>query len=361
MRTFPELIKVLEIENSSMCNAACPQCLRELRPGDHSWFNENYLPTSFFKDRIPKEVYLNLNKLLFTGTIGDPCTAPNFIDVIKTVRSIAPDIKIAVATNGGMKSEAFWKDLAKALGSNSEVVFAIDGLEDTNDIYRMNVSWKKLMKNVKSFINAGGNATWQYIIFKHNQHQVDEAKLIAKEVGFQNFLSKPSHRFVVDDILETQRIGKNQIVISAPTEDKYVHSIVLKKEKTKFVMQDWLEKSENTCIECYAKKDKSIFIDSLGQIFPCCFLAASIYSRTAINVPDGWDLLWNKYGKEKINLNYVDWDNILDSKFFQSIEESWRLSYQEGRLAICAGTCSNSNIRFHDPNEFDKMKNEKIN
>ncbi len=361
MTAFQETLKVLEIENSSICNAACPQCLRELRPGDHSWFEETFLPTEFFKDRIPKEVYQGLNKILFSGNIGDPCSAPNFIEVIKTVRDIIPDTKIMVSSNGGLRNEKFWKELAEVLGPNSEVVFAIDGLSDTNDIYRVNVSWNTLMKNVKSFIDAGGNATWQYIIFQHNQHQVEEAKALAKDLGFKNFLSKPSHRFLLDDIMGTQRLGKNNIVISAPTEEKFVHKLILKKGRSEFNMNTWLESSEDTCIECYAKKDKSLFINSLGEILPCCFLAASLFSRTQISVPDGWDTLWNLYGKDKINLKYHEWNNIIESDFFQGIEQSWVKNYQDGRLAICAGTCSNSNIRFHDPNEFDNMKNEEIN
>ena len=34
----------------------------------------------------------------------------------------------------------------------------------------------------KVFIEAGGNANWDYLIFDHNIHQVAEAKQIAKKI-----------------------------------------------------------------------------------------------------------------------------------------------------------------------------------
>ena len=43
---------------------------------------------------------------------------------------------------------------------------------------------------MKSFINAGGSIPWEYLVFKHNQHQVEDAKKLAKELGFQEFYEK---------------------------------------------------------------------------------------------------------------------------------------------------------------------------
>ena len=45
------------------------------------------------------------------------------------------------------------------------------------------------MENSKAFIEAGGNAEWQFIIFDYNEHQVEEAKNIAFDMGFKNFFT----------------------------------------------------------------------------------------------------------------------------------------------------------------------------
>ena len=61
--------------------------------------------------------------------------------------------------------------------------FSIDGLEDTNHLYRQDVEWDKIMERAKKFIGAGGRAEWKFIIFRHNQHQVEEARSLSKELG----------------------------------------------------------------------------------------------------------------------------------------------------------------------------------
>ena len=75
----------------------------------------------------------------------------------------------------------FWKDLAKIKGL--KVTFNIDGLQDTNHLYRRNVKWDRLIANVEAFISAGGKADWRYLIFKHNEQQIDEAKTLSKNLN----------------------------------------------------------------------------------------------------------------------------------------------------------------------------------
>ena len=55
----------------------------------------------------------------------------------------------------------------------SEVWFAIDGLEDTHSIYRQGTNWKKIIDNVMTFVDAGGKARWDMLVFQHNEHQVE--------------------------------------------------------------------------------------------------------------------------------------------------------------------------------------------
>ena len=50
------------------------------------------------------------------------------------------------------------------------------------------------MTNVKSFIQAGGEAHWEFLVFKHNEHQVEEARNLAREMGFKEFYLKKRRR-----------------------------------------------------------------------------------------------------------------------------------------------------------------------
>lgn len=346
----------IQIENSSICNAACPQCIREYKEPTKDWLNETYLDVEFFKN-IPDEIYNKLKIFYFTGNIGDPCTAPNFLEVCRYVRAKNPDMFIKISTNGGMKTPDFWSELATILGPKAEVVFAIDGLEDSNHIYRVNVRWDKLMKNVKAFIAAGGKPYWQYIAFKHNQHQVEQAREVAREMGFAKFIVKPSHRFALDGIMGVDRFNKTAVKIEPPDDQTLVHKVVIHKTARSF--NELKEQSNESKIDCHVKHSyQSLYIDHLGRMWPCCYLAAGLYVTEGQPINDGWLDVWNNYGKDKINLNIHSWYDILEGDFFKAIENSWTKDYGNGRIITCAITCSKFQSRVNIPSEMNRIIEE---
>jgi sulfatase maturation enzyme AslB (radical SAM superfamily) len=71
---------------------------------------------------------------------------------------------------------------------NHRIEFAIDGLEDTNHLYRVNSKWNTIMLGVKTLReNFTGNMWWRYVIFEHNFHQIVEARDLAHKLGFNSF------------------------------------------------------------------------------------------------------------------------------------------------------------------------------
>lgn len=86
----------------------------------------------------------------------------------------------------------WWSRIAPLLG---ECVFAIGGLQDTHSLYRRGTDFKTVLRNAQAFIRAGGTATWAFVIFKHNEHQVEEARRLSREMGFLSFRLKKTKRF----------------------------------------------------------------------------------------------------------------------------------------------------------------------
>jgi hypothetical protein len=204
------------------------------------------------------------------------------------------------------------------------------------------------MKNVRSFIDSGGNATWQFVVFKHNEHQLDDAVDFGKKLGFTNFMVKVSHRFALDKIYNRVSIGSDGTIIEPPINTEYVHDVI-NNISTDFNIDSWLTASENKKINCCAKKDLSVYIDSEGNIFPCCYIGAYLFSKHPLKINDQWDSLYNTEGK-LCNLNTMSWSNIINSNFFDQIEKRWNYNtYSEGRLAICAANCGVFNERINDP------------
>lgn len=345
---FYNNLNELQIENTSICNASCSMCLREHTPEDKSWFTETYLSNDFFENKIPDKIYSELQSILFNGVLGDPAAAPNFIDVCRIIKRKSPSISITISTNGGLRSTSFWTELATVLSHNDKVIFAIDGLHDTNDIYRVNVKWDKVMANASAFISAGGNSEWQYISFQHNQHQIEEARTLANTMKFNSFFVKPSYRFILDEMTNTQHFGSNGVLLSAPTDNTKHHLIHIQKKR--FNISEWQQSSNNSKINCYVRHSKSAYIDHLGRLYPCCPIASGQMVRRTVKFIDGWDELWDKHGGNSINLNTTPWDDIVSGSFFMGIKDSWDKDYASGRLASCAGTCSDSELKFnHKP------------
>ena len=237
-------IKVLHLESTDVCQAACPLCARETNPE----FNKNiknHLRIDQLLEHFDDNAIAKLDKVFMCGNYGDPVAGKHTLDIFKYVRNINPSITLGINTNGALQTTTWWSEVGKLFNNpNDYVVFSIDGLEDTNSIYRVNVIWEKVMNNVKAFIDAGGNAHWDMLIYRHNQHQVDAAEQLSRDLGFSWFRAKVSKRPPV-----------------AGLEQPY----------------NWADPLPNTGpIQCHVLNEQSAYIDAQGRLHPCCWLGGSL-------------------------------------------------------------------------------------
>lgn len=236
------MYKVLHIEPTDVCQAACPLCARETDLA----FDKNkkhHLTLDQIKEKFNEDFIRNLDKMFMCGNYGDPAAGKHTLEIFEYFRSVNPTITLGMNTNGGLQNMTWWINLARLLKKpNDFVVFSIDGLEDTNHIYRRNVNWEILEANVASFIAAGGPAHWDMLVYKHNQHQVDECEAVARKMKFKWFRTKVSKREYINGLEEP--IG-------------------------------WLRPTYTPGqIDCRALQESSIYIDAQGCISPCCWLGA---------------------------------------------------------------------------------------
>jgi len=325
-------LKILDIEPSSFCNAKCPQCMRESQNGSYDFFNQVNLTDTFFEIFFPKQVVINLEIVSFSGNVGEPTMNKHLIDIIRWFRKQNPKIYVEVYTNGSVQKPKFWSELGEVIGHNGNVIFAIDGLEDTNHIYRIGVKWNLLMQNAKAYIESGAKATWQFIPFLHNEHQVELAKQLSAEMGFDKFKIKISHR----DLLNQQQNEKTRVY--PPKNPMYTHS----GNKLDFTNLDVTENYLNSLdIKCYAIENSNLYISAEGLVFPCCHTASIILLDDNM-VPEPYS--WIRKTKSQFNLNEINLHNntleqILKSVTFNEIKESWNKDISVGKNAICAAIC----------------------
>jgi hypothetical protein len=277
-------IKVLHLEPTTDCNAACPQCKRT-----YNTFESAELTLSRITELFSVEFIKQLDKMFMCGNLGDPAAAKDTIEIFKYFRSINPAIILGMNTNGGIRTTKWWADLASVLNNPKDyVVFSIDGLEDTNHIYRRNVVWSRVIENAASFIKHGGQAHWDMLVFAHNEHQVDLVEQIAASMDFKWFRAKISKRHKVAPIPW----------LSAPVK--------------------WQDPNVTLgTIDCYALKEKSIYVDAQGTFYPCCWLGNT--------------------------------SNTLEQ--FDEIKLNWNTNKQN---TICAATCSKINVGTSFTNQWQR-------
>ena len=239
-------IKEIHIEPTSLCNAECPMCARNIKGnGLNPNITLRSLDLAWFEKNITIQQIKNLNKVFFCGNVGDPASTPELLEIIEYFKTCNPNLVVGLNTNGGLKTKTWWTKLGHLLdGPLDYCVFSIDGLEDTNHLHRRNVKWQKVFENAKAFISTGASAHWDMLVFEHNHHQVKQCKELAKVMGFSWFRSKETDRWD----------------IYPPTRIKPLHS---------YETVDYTD----TKPDCEKDKDSSIFIDYTGKIWPCCHMA----------------------------------------------------------------------------------------
>ena len=91
------------------------------------------------------------------------------------------------------------------LDSNDVVFFAVDGLEDTCGMYRVNFTEKDFWQVMDILMMATHeyniNAIWTFIPFRFNEHQVEEAKRRALDMDIMFCIRKSSRWTNEDDPL----------------------------------------------------------------------------------------------------------------------------------------------------------------
>lgn len=345
-----EDIKHLHIEITEKCQAACPMCDRNQNGGpDNPHLKNRELYLHNIKRFFPPEFVKQLNGITFCGNYGDPIIATDTLEIAKYFRQHNQQLHFSMNTNGGARPKVWWEELAKTFGKNGSVTFSIDGLEDTNHLYRQNVIWNNIMNAATAFIDAGGRARWDFLIFEHNEHQVDQAKQLANDMGFEKFIPKKTARFFStmknkgkEEHQAKNRHGDNTTLIKKPKDEKYLNTALKQEEKIVEKFGSMSDFYDQTPIECKVAKEKSLYISAEGLVLPCCWVGSRLYKWW---MKEGEDQTWiflNKVGgKERLSLHNSSLKEIFDTGFFRDIEKSWKLnSCQEGKALVCAMKCS---------------------
>lgn len=348
MYNYKDITKV-HLEITQRCQAACPMCDRNENGGlDNRHITNAELSLEDCKRIFDPEFIAQLNTMYMCGNLGDPIVARDTLEVFKYFRQHNPNIWLSMNTNAGAKDVDWWQELAQVFGRNGAVIFSVDGLEDTNHLYRQNVVWSNVERNMQAFIAAGGRARWEFIIFGHNEHQTERAKELADLWGCERFRLKKSGRFFTasskpKDVHQARnRKGEQTQAIAKPSKTENINLALLKQkeiEKTYGSMKEYY----NSCnIKCKVAETKDIFITAEGLLMPCCWTAGRMYKwwHSDYRAEQIWEHIDRAGGKGAIDVINNSLEDVMNGSLLKSIEQSWsKDSLESGKLGVCAMKC----------------------
>ena len=349
-----EDINEVHLEVTQRCNAACPMCDRNENGGpvnQHIRGDEQELTLDDCIDMFPADFIAQLDVMYMCGNLGDPISARDTLEIMQWFRDCNSEMWLSMNTNAGARDVEWWTELANVIGRKGTVIFSVDGLENTNHLYRQNVQWDKVERNMKAFIAAGGRARWDYLIFEHSECDVERAEQLAKEWGVEKFTKKKTGRFITQDSKKKEshqaknRKGAETTKLAKPKKLEHQNLAILKLkeiEKTYGSMMDYYNQATISCKVAQRGKNQSLFVTAEGLAMPCCWTAGRMYKwwHKDPKTEQIWDFIDAAGGKDGISIKKNGMRGVFDSGIMQNIQDSWKLdSIKNGKLGVCAQKC----------------------
>jgi radical SAM protein with 4Fe4S-binding SPASM domain len=241
----------VSFEPTTSCNLRCPECPSGLRAFSRP---TGMLKNDFFRETID-EIHEHLTYLIIYFQ-GEPYLNPDFLDMVKYASS--KKIYTATSTNAHyLNDEAAKKTVESGL---DRLIISIDGTtQDVYKQYRVGGNLDKVIEGAKNVIKwrtALNSKTpfvfFQFLVVKPNEHQIEEIKKLAEEIGVDEV------RFKTAQVYDYEN-DPNQLI---PLQDKYSRYKIGKdgkyRPKNKMVNRCWKLWHANV-------------ITWDGLVVPCCF------------------------------------------------------------------------------------------
>ena len=241
----------ISFEPTTSCNLRCPECPSGLRAFTRP---TGMLEKDFFRTTID-DIHKELLYLIFYFQ-GEPFLNPDFLEMVKYAAS--KKIYTATSTNAHYLTDAVAKKTVES--GLDRLIISIDGT--TQDVYKQYrvggnidkvlegakniMKWKKELKSKTPFV------FFQFLVVKPNEHQIEDIKRLAKEVGVDEV------RFKTAQVYDYEN-DPNKLI---PSIDKY--SRYRKNADGTYSAKN---KLANRCW----KLQHSNVITWDGLVVPCCF------------------------------------------------------------------------------------------
>lgn len=190
---------VVMIEPTNICNLKCPLC-----PSGNGTLKrpKGYMDMKTFK-KIIDEIH-TYSFIVVLWNQGEPLLNEYILDMIR----YASDKKMftLLSTNGNININTI--DLVKS-GLDSMII-SLDGCtQETYNKYRINGKLERVLNFARSVVKSKKNLgninpllRWQFLVMKHNEHEISEIRKMADDIGVDNLELKSVQIYSKEDIVK---------------------------------------------------------------------------------------------------------------------------------------------------------------
>ncbi len=185
------------IEPTTSCNLACPQCPSGLKEFSRPTGSLSMATYKNIIDSVHKDLMYLL--LYFQGEPLKNTLFPDFVSY-----AVKKNIYTSTSTNGHFLYSAIAKKIVEA--GLHRLIISVDGTDQqTYAKYRIGgeldrvkngikniVHWKKELKSSTPLVVI------QFVVFKHNEHQIDDVVKMGKELGADKVELKSAQIYTLD-------------------------------------------------------------------------------------------------------------------------------------------------------------------
>ena len=240
----------IAIEPTTACNLGCPEC-----PSGLKKFTR---PTGNLQKKLFQKVLDEIGQYLINVTFyfqGEPYIHPQFLDLVQMAS------KKKIFTSTSTNAHFITKEIAeKTVQSGlSQMIISIDGTtQEIYEQYRKKGDLNKVLAGAKEMIAAKDRMKsdtpkliFQFLVVKPNEHQIEDAKRLSEEIGFDEIRFKSAQLYEYEN--------GNELM---PSNEEYRRYRQLKSGK--WVIKN---KMENHCWKMW----HSTVVTWDGKLVPCCF------------------------------------------------------------------------------------------
>ena len=251
----------ISIEPTTSCNLRCPECPSGLRSFSR--------PIGMLAPELNQSIIDQLSDNLTYITYyfqGEPYLNKDFLSMVGYASS--RNIYTATSSNAHYLDDS---NCQKTIESGlNRLIISIDGAnQGSYEKYRIGgnlskviegtkniVQWKKKLKSKTPFI------IWQFIVFGHNEHEVDDIEKLAKEIGVDHLSIKTAQIYNFE--------SGSDLLPKDPKYSRYIKKGLSYKIKNGLLSHCW--RMWHACVITWD-----------GKVVPCCFDKDGTYQLGGLN------------------------------------------------------------------------------